>query len=143
MEFDKKTSEILSNNCRAWVELLEKNINGGQLIITNNSQMQTCKTTALIEVSKKYRIPIVMGIGSIIPTFKDKYNYENILSIDNVLEDNRNIPMEMLVNGVLIDEKVSSQQIWELKNKVEIRTGFYNDDCLIPTEIKLQKLIDM
>jgi hypothetical protein len=129
----------VKEQCKVLVGLLEENLNSGKLFVVNYKQMQIGKTTALIEVSKRYRIPVIMGIGSVVPIHKEAHNYNLIYCADEVILA-KELPLEMIANGVLIDEKVSAEKVYEISKRVQIRTGFFYSDILLPTISNIQTI---
>lgn len=99
---------------------LLKHIDSGKVIPVSNKNRGVGKTTALVEISKQFDIPIIT------------YSKWHVNFLDHKgvkaysaqsLNDLRGIEFN---NGVLIDEGVSTKQIVDIKLLgIDIRTGFY------------------
>ena len=105
---------------------LSKNIDTGKIIPTSERHRGIGTTTALIEISKQYNIPIIVNFKWHEIFLKEKgvevYAFQ---SLDNL----RGVRFK---NGVLIEEGLNDSQIRDLLGLgIRIRTGFYYNPLFI------------
>ncbi|GAA0082941.1 hypothetical protein [Clostridium sp. CTA-6] len=116
---------------------LHKGFKSGKIIVVNKQHRGIGKTILLVKMSKKYKIPIMVGYKSQENILNDRFckfnkpfnGYKKQMAIGvgngDFLRGTR------FRNGVFVDETVNMRQIQMLiDNKIKIRTGFYYNDLL-------------
>lgn len=99
-------------------ELLEKGKELGVLINTHQFRCMG-KTYALIEFAKKNNYVVVMPNAITLKFFKEKYNYNNIVSISAISTMENH-------NGYVLDEGINIQTFKKMYPNAKVITGWFD-----------------
>lgn len=112
---------------------LNKGFKSNKIVLVKNKHRGIGKTTMLVELSKKYNIPIVVSNKMQADMFNKEFMYDHTfwekIFYSYSTDDLRKPRFK---NGVFVDETISVEQINSLCSVgIQVKTGFYYNDLLL------------